>query len=229
MRGRQQPPVAAALALRQAGLHTESALGVWWSYPPFRWRVDPGSVDGRCSLGLDLEGSSPARLDDVRGSSDREGFDVGEVGARRVGVFAPALGTSLGTVSTADGSEGGRVASTVDLEGETFAVGSVPPPSLLERFIGACDILARPGYDGVVLGALMRHASGPCFETVASRSGPSAGGGHAAPTGQCGLLGVADLLSSGVRASGLGGASAESPRRAGWACEVATRWISASR
>ncbi|WP_445258544.1 hypothetical protein [Nocardioides aurantiacus] len=109
-----------------------------------------------------MEGSSPACLDELHGSSDREGFDAGEIGARRVGVLPPSLCTSLGTVYTAGCSDVGGITSAVDPLGEIFGLGSVAPPGLFERFIGARDVRASTGHDGLGFGALMCNASGPC-------------------------------------------------------------------
>ena len=195
------------------GLHTASEFGFCLRDPAFRRHAGPGVVGGGCSLGLDLEGLRASCFDELHGSSDRKGFDAGEIGARRIGVLPAALPTSLGTVYTADRSDRGGIASAVDPEGEIFGLGSVPPPGLLERFIGARDILASTGHDGLGFGALMRNASGPSFEPVASRGGPSAGGGHAAPPDQYGHLGIAGPRLCSVEPA-LGDAPAQSPRRA---------------
>ena len=193
-----------------AGLHTKP---VCLRNLAFRRHPEPGAVGGGCSLDLDLEGSSASQLYELHRSSDREGFDASEIGAPRVGVLPPSLRASLGAVYTAVCSGRGGITSTVDPEGEIFGLGSVPPTGLLERLLGARDILASTGHDGLGFGASMHNASGPCFEPVTSRSGPSAGGGHTAPSDQYGRLGIAGHRLCRVEPP-LGGAPAQSPRRA---------------
>jgi len=180
------------------GLYAQAELWVCVLAPVLRRQFASGAAGGGCLHVLGLHCLCLACFDELRGSFDWEGFDAGEVVARHVGVLLPSLRSSLGAVGSADCLARSGVASAVDADGQFLGLGAVPPSGLLECFIGPRDILASTGDGGLGFGALMRNASGPRFESVASRGGPSAGVGHAAPPVHCCPVGVVGLRLSGV-------------------------------